>query len=288
MPYPKETVWSEDFAPDERDQILTQVRLGEITPEEAEELARSKRLRPFATRPDYANHDPFKKPYWTLAMTLAWIVYRDRRKVKEWDNDFRQGWLEWRPQGSGHDLVPVKFADGKRFEEWGSFPDDLGRPAEKQQSDIIKAKSDLWAKLTEGTLPASGLSADQAEPIPIQPDSWLGIINRRTPETDSQEAFVFSSDHRRGVYREVRFPRKKVLGLWPQPPPRIALSVSLLKKEVIERMTGSTKPTKSELEAWAIEEGYSRASFREIYAKLPQECRYEVGESRGRKVAGVK
>jgi hypothetical protein len=287
MPDPKEAVWSEDFAPTEREQILTKVRLGKLQPEEAEELARSKGLEPFAKRPDHRVHDPFKKPYWSLAMTLAWIVYRDTKKVMEWDNEFRRGWLEWRPQGSGHEIDPVKFADGKRFEEWGAFPDNLGKPPQKRQSDIDNAKAELWAKLRDGTLTASGLSMAQGKRISIGSESWIELVNHRTPDTGSREAFVLSSDRRKVLFWEVRLPSKKVLGFWPKPRPRLALSVSMLKKE-IENWPGGEKPTKSELEVWRNEEGYSRARFREIYAKLPQKYRFDVGESRSRKLAGVK
>lgn len=283
----EEAVWSEDFAPNERDQILTKVRLGELTPKEAEELARSKGLEPFATQPDHRAHAPSKKPYWTLAMTLAWIVYRDTKKVMEWDNEFRRGWLEWRPQGTGHEIDSVTLADGKRFEEWGAFPDDLGKPPQKRQSDIDNAKAELWAKLQDGTLAASGLSIAQGERIPIGPESWIELVNHRTPDTGRREPFVLSSDRRKVLFWEVRFPRKKVLGFWPKPRPRLALSVRRLK-EVIEAWPGGTKPTKSELEAWAKEEGYSRGPLREIYAMLPQKYRFDVGESRSRKLAGVK
>lgn len=281
MTQAEEAVWSEDFAHTERDQILTRVRLGEIQPGEAEELARSKGLEPFATQPDHRDHDPFKKPYWSLAMTLAWIVYRDPQKVTEWDNEFRRGWLEWRPHGSGHEIASVRFADGKRFEEWGAFPDDLGNPPQKRQSDIDNAKAELWAKLQDGTLTASGLSIAQGERIPIGAESWIELVNHRTPATGSREPFALKTDRRKILFREVRFPMKGILRFWRKPPPPKALCLKRLIDQVND-MTKESIPTKDELEAWALGERYSRASFDKVYAKLPRKYRYGVGESRSR------
>lgn len=280
MPLPDEDLWSENFRGRERDRLLDQVSLGEMSPQEAEDEAKEKGVGPFAVRPDPALHDPLKKPFWTLAMALAWIVYRDPSQVMEWDNEFRGNWMEWRPLGPGHELRPVTLVDGKRFEEWGAISADPDQTPEGLLSKIATAKAELWSMLTDGKLVASGFAIDRGELVPISRIQWVGLINHRIGYAGGPEPFSLSAAPRRMVYRDLLFERSKIVRLWQKSSPA---PKNLNKKDLIQKIRsltkgGDKKPTKKELEEWALQEGYRRDSFRKAYESLPAEYRYKQGE----------
>jgi hypothetical protein len=98
----------ESFKPSPRDVVIHRVRVGEITPEQAE--AESGGFGPLATKPDPIDFEPTQMPYWSLPMALAWIAWRDTRQVRDHCAEYRENWLHWFP-GSWN--VPTD--DGNEF-----------------------------------------------------------------------------------------------------------------------------------------------------------------------------
>jgi hypothetical protein len=217
MPLPDEDLWSEDFRGRERDRLLDQVSLGEMSPQEAEDEAKKKGVGPFAVRPDPAPHDPLKKRSWTLAMTLAWIVYRDPSQVMEWDNEFRANWMEWRQLGPGHELRPVTLVDGKRFEEWGAISADPDQTPEGVLSKIATAKAELWSALLEGKITAEAIPAGERRRVSVQAYEWQDMTTARANGL-GQERLIFKLTPGEDAYLDPRLPRDAILEIWPSAP----------------------------------------------------------------------
>jgi hypothetical protein len=77
--------------PSLRDELLARAKLGEITPEEAEDEALLDGCGPLEVRSypidpnqrtEPADLDPGTEPAWTLLMALVWIIARDPIAVR--------------------------------------------------------------------------------------------------------------------------------------------------------------------------------------------------------------
>ena len=117
-----------------RDDLITMVQRGEMTPADAESEAKRLGLGPLASEPDPNDYDPMREPFWTLPMTVAWIAYRTEDAVRNWWDEYRKEcsfWYfqEWRvgPDGPVHQghflerrpnatLVRLQMVDAKRDE----------------------------------------------------------------------------------------------------------------------------------------------------------------------------
>lgn len=214
----EETVWSEDFAPNERDKILTKVRLGELTPKEAEELARSKGLEPFAVRPDPALHDPMSKPNWTLTMALAWISSRDLKKVAHWDKDYRDKCLDWflirvdALSPWGHELRPLSSADARRLEDEETAP--IGEHVVTIDRKAVQdAREGLWSALLEGKITAEAIPAGERRRVPVPAYEWQDMTTARADGL-GLERLIFKLTPSRDAYLDPRFPRDEILAIW--------------------------------------------------------------------------
>ena len=86
------------LVPSPRDDLLDQVRLGNISPQQAEDDAAKLGLEPFTTRPDPKDFDPRHEAMWTLPMALAWIIWRSPDPVREMWDLFRDKFRFWLPQ----------------------------------------------------------------------------------------------------------------------------------------------------------------------------------------------
>lgn len=79
-----------------RDDLFSRVYSGRLSPADAKAWARDMRLGPLAAKPDPADFDPRREPYWSLSMTLAWIMTGDLNAVREAWDDWRQRGEEFR------------------------------------------------------------------------------------------------------------------------------------------------------------------------------------------------
>src|SRR5262245_60719419 len=77
------------FEPSPRDLVIERVRIGEITPEEAEAEAGRQGFGPLATKPNPVDFDPSQMPDWSLPMALAWIAWRTTDAVREHCAEYR-------------------------------------------------------------------------------------------------------------------------------------------------------------------------------------------------------
>src|SRR4030095_3988386 len=84
------------------DDLITRMKTGAISPENAEREAAESGLGPIQALPNPAAHDPMRKPAWSFPMALAWIMTRNPEFTRNNDNDYRELCLWFRPDGQGY------------------------------------------------------------------------------------------------------------------------------------------------------------------------------------------
>jgi len=169
---------------EKRDELVTRVRKGELTPEEAEDEASRLGLEPLRQNPDPEDFDPMNEPHWTLPMAVAWIAYRTPEAVREywdvyrskcWDWIFKENWSgPDRKAYSGHVLElrdRATLEDLKLDEIIGGFLGDDGS-REISVPEAIKALKDA---LGIPILPASGVNSSTGKREALPADIWQDL-----------------------------------------------------------------------------------------------------------------
>jgi len=204
-------------ATDQRDQLVERAKRGEITGAQADAEAVRLGLGSLSSTPSSDAHRAEDEPHWTLAMVLAWIIYLDLDKVRDWSAPYRARCWLWvrKPWRSG--------PDGPVREGW--FLEQRERPTVPLLAMIAatepvqegrafvpfgEARGDLWHLLQQGYVHATGIDTVTGRRVPIPPLDWHELEPVQGPgEAD---------EVRRGRvgegYREVLFPSSSVRGTW--------------------------------------------------------------------------
>ena len=216
----------ENFEPNTRDLLIHRVRIGEITPDEAEAAADRDGFGPLATKPDRIDFDPAQMPYWSLPMALAWIAWRSAGEVREHCADYRENCLRWFP-GSWN--VPTN--DGKEFERIDGY--EL-RPLRRStavrlslvelylkstktlpptcQMTIAKAEKELFRALAAGGLVAVAKDdAGKVVEIPQREWPYLELF-------EEQEVDVLKRDalHAKPAFTDIKLSQQDLRRLWQE------------------------------------------------------------------------
>lgn len=221
------------------EEILALVRLGKMTPNEAESWAEREGMPPIAGRPDPSAFDPMTRPSWTPLQAVAWIAYRDVEKVRDASAEFRAQWSVWREVAEPDDdwtqpkrgswLEPVPAAS---FLE--SFDDDA--LAEAKEADLI-------ASLIAGDVTCSGFMNSGGQRVIVPPIQW-NDLKFHFGADDVALVSMWQSTPIASVvhYTDLLIERERVLKLWPaQPPENVAGdAVPTGKKSLNERKREAT------------------------------------------------
>jgi hypothetical protein len=169
----------DNVEPSTRDQLIDDVQHGRKTPTEAEEEAARHCVGPLASAPDPIEFDPMKEAWWSLPMTIAWILWRSKDQVREhwdkyrlecWDWHFgrwqvgvhgnvQEGWfLKQRPPASMEQMMIAE-----TYEAICGGPPRLARSAGQ-------AKESLWRALAQGVISASGVDTQSRRRLTASPD----------------------------------------------------------------------------------------------------------------------
>ena len=173
-----------------------------------------------AATPAAADFDPMVRTYWTLAMALAWAIWRDPEKVRSCWNDFRRECWVWRRYE--HRIPP----DGRIQSGWLlerekplSFHDVWMREAamsDTQEKKATEARDSLWTKLETGELEADGVPHREKVRVKIKPFEWVDLSKVDYVDGKEEAVFFHDGDLR---FEAVRVARKDVVTHWPAPPP---------------------------------------------------------------------
>ena len=165
------------------EEYLRRALAGLTTPAEIENELKAKGLQPLAMTPDPDQYDPMAEVWWTLAMSLAWIIFRTPHAV-------RQAWWAYRGEFRiWSDPREIEFMrDGHReicmgYELLRSYDLSVGeisgqyfyhRVNEKAVMAGEDALSSLWRNLESGQVVAEGVRDGKAR-SPIRDAEWIDL-----------------------------------------------------------------------------------------------------------------
>jgi hypothetical protein len=123
--------------------------------------------KPGDIRPDPSVYDPMMATHWTPLEAIVWIATRDVNVVRDVAPFFRANWVIWKRKvqdypydedGNWSPFLPGTLTARTRL-IWRQCP---VRPAcfcdaAKQWPGVGAARADLWSKLSQGRIAASGL-----------------------------------------------------------------------------------------------------------------------------------
>lgn len=209
--------------PSARDLLISRVHRGELEPSEAEAIASEKMLGPLATRPPSDEFDPMSRQWWTLPMTIAWIVWRTPEKVRDhWDDYLRLCWdwmgTRWPDPDTGRHFV------GHLLRRLDSASlNFLKFDAETSKNSVFATVKDavagLWSALGRGSLPATGTDFASRRRAVIPAHGWSTLEWR---EVKSQEPVsVFHAGSTSDGYTAIRLQKTHVVSLWPPAWPKL-------------------------------------------------------------------
>jgi hypothetical protein len=248
---PRSSQVSRNEGSKQAEEIIARVQRGDITPDDAEQLAKKHGLPPFAGRPPSSTFDPMSSPTWTPLQAIAWIAFRDVDEVRNASPEFRQHCYVWLPGPSS--LTPSflllarnrgKKSVGWHMEQMGppSFSsladpgqralEGLATHADKSLGDattdkVNRAHDDLWAALVTGEIRATGFVGESRQRSVIRSIEW----NDLTLDVDADDVVY---GHRGLICERVRVNREAILRQWPNEP----TLESVLRREAKSRKDG--------------------------------------------------
>jgi hypothetical protein len=206
-----------------RSSIYARFTLGEITQEQAEAEARAAGFGTLERHPNPADYDPIREPFWTLPMTLAWIIYRSADPVARLMDSFQAETRIWLPT----DYVGENGKTEKRL--------NLISPQRKSALDVInhaikaddslsqalsgiKARDELLRTLKSGQLQAFGIRPGESQHTSVPPITWETITTFFVDEPSIQASDIGSVDEKSARFHWVRVESARVRELWPELP----------------------------------------------------------------------
>jgi hypothetical protein len=211
--------------PSRRDELITLARYGKVTPQEAEAEARASGSDPFEHQPVLPAFDPLQESRWTIVMAVAWIAWRDYRRVREHCPGFRSKCTHWifrewnEPVEDGKAFAPRA---GWFLETWHEATtvrlslletiltarDEL--PPTRQMT-VGKAEEALWRALSDGHLIAEALN-DHGKPVDIPAREWSYL---KLFEDGGRDVLRYDALDRRDPFTDVKLRRDALVTLWP-------------------------------------------------------------------------
>jgi hypothetical protein len=207
-----------------RDRLFMQAQRGEITGEQAEEMAAAHGLEPFERKPELPRFDPTRKSHWTIVMAVAWIAWRDFGLVREQDRDFCSACFHWvyRKRNGPCDGTAEPVERAGYFLETRLAP-TLNRLALLEQimraqgnvpstavMTIRDAVAALWQALSKDSLVAQGFDANGAV-VNIPSREWVYL---RLREEGGRNVLGYDAVSRPEPFTAVRLGQSDLLRLW--------------------------------------------------------------------------
>ncbi|MEX0953613.1 MAG: hypothetical protein WDZ83_00195 [Rhizobiaceae bacterium] len=196
---------------------------GLLSPSEAEAHAAAWGMKPLASEPPDSALDPMVEPFWTLPMAIAWILWRDPRRVRENWHLYTRRCHDWHterrriPLDGGRQWYEVTASEVRQRHEptvatIGILSClDLEGGNNKRASPTL-ARQDLWRRLGEGDLAMTAVD-HAGDVVTIDRVEWayLGIAHK----VDGADYLCRSSLE--PVYTDLKLSRSDMVRLWPAP-----------------------------------------------------------------------
>jgi hypothetical protein len=213
-----------------RDELLDAVAHGRLEPEAAEAEARRLGLSPLCPTVNSEDFDVGSEPWWTLSMTIAWIVWRSMPVVREHYAPFRAACPVWTYQ-----KLRLPNPIGQGFIQQSGFVLKNRPPSTyslivistcypQSQEDLPRlltafdARQELWRQLSLGNVSSVGIAQLDGLPrtIPAHEFPYLQLV-----EEDEADVLVLGvrAPNRAG-YHNVLLSQRDVLRRWRAPQPK--------------------------------------------------------------------
>ena len=243
-----------------RKTLLDHVAKGSLTPRQAELSALSQGIdlkgNGSASR---ASLDPMREPWWTFAMTLAWIAWRTPAAVQEHWDDYVEGQLRWVEVAQNYLSPTPRTRVGYELREC-SLPsafsllaleafDGLSEAETAAMSTTIReSKEALFKQSAAGKIKGVGmLSSPQSWPLclrAIESHEWPYLA---LCYDDEKDVLRLRRDLLQLAYSDVLFNRSSVEKCWPRQSATLAakkLNQHKLEKWFTEQVAASVaEPT---------------------------------------------
>jgi hypothetical protein len=156
-----------------------------------------------------------KEANWTLAMTLAWAIWREPHKVREFWNEWRLRKYVWEPARDVNGRLIAGFLL-VRLTRIDLHDVSRADPAVHREIDQCTPKFDvqLWDKLQQGELVATGIPVGRQsrDRIQIPPYEWIDL-SRVHSQPGNEDGVCDELGMLR--FEKVRVARHNVLAIWP-------------------------------------------------------------------------
>ena len=213
-----------------RDYLFEELRYGRVSLDDARARANEVGIDSLEGNPGPNDFNPMEETYWTLAMAVAWIAWRRPVKVRDHWNKYRERcsyfhFEKWRVgfDGSIHEgwlcdnRAPATLLSLMLDETSENSRGDENEEDEPQQSTqlftVKKSREDLWRKLQNGELIATG-KRQLSERNPIDSYRWQDLEIHGDGEKQEYVSPKFDiSDNAR--LHEVTVKTSDLLALWP-------------------------------------------------------------------------
>jgi hypothetical protein len=196
---------------------------GVLLSAEAEGLAAKWGQRPFANSPRPSKFDPMSESGWSVAMAVAWISMRSTGVVRDSWTPYRKECWEWftfrsrRPLDGGKEWwvaegAELRSLDARTVHDLG-FLEATNMDTEPKVVSIKTAREDLWRRLAEGQIVASGLSSNGAA-VQIPAHEWHYL--ELAAKDNGTDYVIQRSVSLKAAYTDLKLLRAAILALWPQ------------------------------------------------------------------------
>lgn len=276
---------SDDERQRRTDELINALHNGEITPEEAENVARLDGLGPLRPSAAPDEHQPDKEAYWTLPMAIAWIVWRTLDRVRQQYDPYRSASPFWfyrtydsmgaqirseEPQG-GYFLTEQSKASAMDL----SLQEAFGLITERENylalTTVRLAREDVWRKAGLGRTVAYAVRSSDGEVVPIPDYEWSYLVLQQHGGRD-ELCFEHNQTPR---FHSIRFRQSEIKKCWSNSGASSRAKSDARKrcKEWFEGLV-QTSPelpsmTKTKVEAYAKRTyGVPRDDFRSIRASV--------------------
>jgi hypothetical protein len=231
--------------------VITKVKSGRMTPEEAEAWAEEHSYSPFVFRPsDEVSTKALKERYWSFALAMAWIPTREPSAAMH-------AWSSYMTWGAAQFTIAPQF---------------------------VGARDELLAALRQGRVTASGRPDLQRQRVDIKAIEWLDLRLVRYGSHDRfyrDEAFV--------AYIDVVVDAEQVRAIWPALSPgqskvrRTIANETDAKRKLIALISERPDSPIPKPELKPDFPGISDRAFDRIYSKAVTEARAPAWSAPGRR-----
>ena len=156
---------------------------------------------PLARRVEADGFDPMSEPFWSIPMTLAWIMQRNESVVREMWDLYRSEFDDWVYQEADPRLIRQRPPAGEI--------DLIALSPVADPLPFEKAVTALKRALLEGEIDATAVDV-RGKRDSLNATQWIDL-----DLSDSDRGYVLKNRYTGQVFRDARLKRGRAIAMWP-------------------------------------------------------------------------